>query len=58
MCPRESQLTRINMPILTSKYVFSNKEGLERIEKIVFERKSINKEVPNFQDTQEKYGHP
>jgi hypothetical protein len=24
----------------------------------VFERKSINKEVPNFQDTQEKYGHP
>ncbi len=58
LCPRESQLTRINTPILTSNYVFSNKEGLERIERFVFERKSINKEVPNFQDTQEKYGPP
>jgi hypothetical protein len=43
---------------LTSNYVSPNREGSERIEKIVFERKSINKEVLNFEDTQEKYGHP
>jgi hypothetical protein len=46
------------MPILTWNYVSPNRESLERIEKFVFDKNSINKEVPNFQDTQEKYGHP
>jgi hypothetical protein len=46
--------TRVNLPILTSNHVFSNRVGLKRLEKFVGKRKSINEEVHNFQNTQEK----
>jgi len=46
--------TRVNLPILMSNHIFSNKVGLKRLQKFVPKRKSINEEVHNFQDTQEK----
>jgi hypothetical protein len=46
--------TRVNLPILTSNHNFSNRVGLKRLEKIMPKRKSIDEEVHNFQDTQEK----
>jgi hypothetical protein len=47
--------TKANLPTLISNHIFPNSEGLEILEKIVPKRKSINEEVPNFQNTQEKY---
>jgi len=46
--------TRGNLPILISNHISSNKVGLKRLQKFVPKRKSINEEVHNFQDTQEK----
>ncbi len=42
------------MPILTFNHIFPNKEGLEKLEKIVPKRKSISEEFHNFHNTQEK----
>jgi hypothetical protein len=47
--------TKANLPTLISNHIFPNREGLEILEKIVPKRKSINEEVHNFQNTQEKY---
>jgi hypothetical protein len=46
--------TTVNLPILISNHIFSNKVGLKILQKFVPKRKSINEEVHNFQDTQEK----
>jgi len=47
-------VTRVNLPIRTSNHIFLNREGLERLKKIMPKRRLINKEVHNFQNTQEE----
>jgi hypothetical protein len=44
-------VTKAYLPILISNYIFPNKEGLERVDKFVPNKKSISEKVPNFQDT-------
>jgi hypothetical protein len=45
---------KTNLPILISNNICPNRKDLEKIKKFVPKRKLINKEVPNFQDTQKK----
>jgi hypothetical protein len=40
--------TRVNLPILTSNHIFSNRVGLKRLGKLVHKRKSISEKVHNF----------
>jgi hypothetical protein len=46
--------TKVNLPILTSYFIFPNKEGLKILQKFVPKRKSMSGQVFNFQDIQEK----
>jgi hypothetical protein len=46
--------TRVNLPIIISNHIFSNKVGLKRLQKFVPKRKSINEEVHNFLDPREE----
>jgi hypothetical protein len=46
--------TKANLPILISNHIFPNREGLERVNKFVPNKKSISEKVPNFQDSQKE----
>jgi hypothetical protein len=46
--------TKVNLPILTSYFIFPNKKGLKILQKFVPKIKSMSDQVFNFQDIQEK----
>jgi len=45
---------KVNMPILTSNHIFPNRKGFKMLEKFVPKRKSINENIPNFQNSKEE----
>jgi hypothetical protein len=46
---------KVNMPILTSNHIFPNWKGFKMLKKFVPKRKSINENIPNFQNSKEEY---